>query len=240
MKDSVYSGQSKIQSFDPQDSFNLLEDHLRRLTRVLKDSNVSQDRAHVLRWVHDILITLGLRDRSIDLCLILVDNLLYLQNFQPECLETFCIGCVLFVIKLEGDFSPQLVEFINALDTIFHINPNSILQEEVVILQRLPVNFLSMATFTDALQCIFSDIPTYRSQSGVLKAVRASVVSLLINGHGCLELDHLIIFPTAVAIYNTRDISILTRLLASDLKGNSIFARVKPLRLNDFLNQRLI
>ncbi len=234
------SRQCKIGSSEPHVSFAILEEHLRKVNRALKNVSRFQDRRQILNWLLEILTTLGLRNRSIDMCLILVDDFFYAQNYQPDCHTTFCIAAVLFVIKLEGDFTPQLVEFINAIDKVFHIHPNSIFQTEVIILQRLPPNFLLTPTYSDALDAILVNLAPSATPIQSSPALRAYTIKLLIDTQGLVEFDHLIIYPAAVAVYNTLEPKVLQKNLSSDLRDSSLRSKVKPSRLQEFLRRYLI
>lgn len=227
MTDSIRCGRSKIQFSGSRDSLNLLEDHLRLLGRALKDPAVCQSRATILSWVFEILVALELQSRSVDRCLILIDNILHTQNYQPECITTFCIRCVLLIIKLEGDFTDKLAELFDAFGSVLLNNSIKSLTAELAILERLPPNFLCMATFTDALQCTFDGLPVHPHQQKNLKSIRHQVICNLIGGKTPLEFNHLFIFPITSAVFNTQDASVLAQHLSSSGRGGSILERLK-------------
>ncbi len=135
--------------------------------------------------------SLTLRSRTLELCLIFADNVLFIQGLYFDKLDLFCTVCILFLIKIERDFTPKLGDFVSFSISTLNTDANTILKMELHFLLLIPENFVCIATFTelffDFIE-IFSiqSVPTNLQQSLVLEAI-----NYYISGDDLPNIPHL-------------------------------------------------
>lgn len=199
--------------------FNLnLELHLRSLQRSLKSKNVAANRKQILSWMHLTMTNLKLTSRTIELCLILADRLLFINNYAPQNVELFCIACITFMIKYEGDFSIELYSFIKSVHGTFSNAQASLLELEKVILVLIPSDFVYTSSLSDYIHSLLSVLQDDVYPRFAIQTLANGILRRLIFSDEGLEIDYLIAFPTLTAVLDTSDYRHLQRQMAFVLK----------------------
>jgi hypothetical protein len=214
---------SKKASECNQTSFNLisnrnLQSHLSCLQKNLKYRKTAARRKQIISWTHLTMTNLGLAPRTIELGLILVDRLLFIDNRRPNNMELFCIACIIFVIKYEGDFTQELGSFMHSVYGIVENARSALLELEKGILLAIPHNFGATATISDYVLSLLSSLQLGDCPRSATQRLADSAVKRLIFADDCLEIDHLIAFPILTAVCETADFRRFQRRLACALK----------------------
>jgi len=200
-------------------NFNLnLELHLRSLQKTLKSKKVAEKRKHILSWMHLLMTNLKLSSRTIELCLILADRLLFVNHFKPKNIELFGIACIIFMIKHEGDFSPELCSFIKTVHNTFSDAEDSLLELEKTILVLTPSDFIYTSSLSDYVHSLLSALEGSIRPRPKIQSLIDEALKRLIFSHNGLEIDYLIAFPTLAALLETTDYSQLKRRMAFAFK----------------------
>jgi hypothetical protein len=199
--------------------FNLnLQMHLSSLQKCLKSKKIGDSRRQILSWMHLVMTNLALTSRTIELCLILADRLLFVDCCNPQNTELFCIACIIFTIKYEGDFSVELHEFLQSIYGTFSNAGAELLELEKAILLLIPADFASMSTLSDYIYSLMSPLQGDTLPRHAIQTLADSAVKRMIFSETWLEIDHLIAFPTLTAVLDNGDDRHLQRRMACALK----------------------
>ncbi len=182
--------------------------------------------------------SLCLARRTLELVIILIDDLLFVQNYAPKDLEIFCCSCIFFVIKYEGDFPQQLYEFMSSFNEQHSADRQILLETELDILLLSPSHFALCSTYSEyvlSLVEIFGEVYDERT----LQLLHHDTLTRLVCSSGRLTLDFLIIFPLLVIIHDTTNFESLFRTASSLLKKKGMVHNLSSQRFKMYIYQYL-
>lgn len=140
-----------------------------------------QKRNKLLNWTLSILEKLALRNRTKELIFFLMDGLL-LRGIVTAHSELFCVSCILFVVKLEADFTANLANLNEYILNKLKITHKTLLLQESLIVQNLPPNFALLPTFSDLNPPIVKLLASYIERDpSLVRALNTTCIKFYVN-----------------------------------------------------------
>ena len=120
----------------------------------VESSSAIELRKRSLQFAKYCCENLNLQLRSRELVYILIDACLIGLDYTVREDKLLIITCIVFVIKLESDFTDQLATFIQACEIHLNMSMADIMRNETLILKLMPDCFCVMPTVTEAVEAI--------------------------------------------------------------------------------------
>jgi len=127
---------------------------------VARPSSIPQEKTNFtlrttcLHWINQTLDIIGLQDKTHEMVLILTDLILEVVTIDDKDLETFCVSCILLVLKLETDLNPNIIKFLEYVTTEMHLSPSDLKQMEVFLLKNLPWYFVLIVPLSEIIHSL--------------------------------------------------------------------------------------
>ncbi len=99
---------------------------------------------------------LVLKLRTRELIFVTIDSALNKLQYVIENLKLLTISCIVFIIKLESDFTTNLSGFIKSCSHHFKISLPDIMKNEHMMFDLMPQNLCSMILFTEIIELVLS------------------------------------------------------------------------------------
>ncbi len=102
----------------------------------------------------------------------MVDCALYKMQYDVENSKLLTVTAIMFVIKIESDYTKNLPAFIGAFSHHFRFSLNDVMKTESIMFELMPDSLSTMLLFTEIVEAMvsFHDIP-WLAQPAAKKAV---------------------------------------------------------------------
>ena len=178
-----------------------LHQHLSTISQALTNEKAVATRQKILNWTFLILKNLGLKRRTSDLALMLVDALLFTEHSDKFGLQLLCVSSILFAIKLERDYNENLGDFSSFLNSWLKLTPKEIQVCESFILVSIPSYFGFLVGFSEVLQSFSNVLELSSASKTELEFLSNKVVDAYIKAETKLTIESIFVELLLKAYY---------------------------------------
>ncbi len=171
-----------------------------------------------MSWANLILKDLGLKRRTTELSLMLIDQLLFDKNCNLFSKQLLCISAILFVIKLERDYNENLYEFFKFLGSKLKIRPEDIYRCECFILSNLPENFGLLVGFSELFKSFLCILEVGMVPEQEIHCMSDVAIDMYIKAETKLSIESLLIMLVLKAYFPKKNADSKKQKLMSRLK----------------------
>jgi hypothetical protein len=145
-------------------------------------TNPTSLRSICLQWINQTTATLGLKSRTQELVLILVDSVLDTTAVADKDLEAFCASCIIFIVKLETDFNQNFPQFIDYITNSMLVSPSDLTKMEALLLKIIPSDFIRIIPMSEIALLINRHLgPSSYSSQQAAETDYYNYIAILIN-----------------------------------------------------------
>lgn len=179
---------------------------------------MAESRRRVLNWANLILKDLGLKRRTTELSLMLIDQLIFDNSCQLFSKQLLCISAILFVIKLERDYNENLYEFFKFLGSKLKIRPEDIYRCECFILSVIPDNFGMLVGFSELFKSFLCILEIGVVPEQEIFCMSDVAIDMYIKAECKLSIESLLVMLVLKAYFPKKNADIKKQKLMSRLK----------------------
>jgi len=172
----------------------------------------------VLSWILQLMGKLEVCQRTLELTLLFVDNVLSSEFYAGLNTEAVVLACAILIIKLEGDFTAHYSDFLHFVLSNPQFSQLSLPKLEAQIIGQLPTGFPFVSTLSEFTNLIIS-IDGLTSQCSLSQlALQRIVLNRFIEFDGWRGIMDLIVSPVLMSIGSTAQRRCAFRKVVHQLK----------------------